>query len=300
MRCMLVLLLAALVASCGNDRAIKSGQYVCDKSTPCDWGWECLPQTADPDLGNQSFCINPAEKAEVAAYVKDCAPANGCLLEYNSALVPAGQECCFPIGGNNTCDTNIKCNALSGDNCCLIYATNATTIGQACCRYADGTDSGSGGGMCGALLAAGSAIGVQPTCSNPAKIAWKTSTVSLEATAVTIVADGQTFLPPASGVEVVSDPGDSQYTTLEVKWTDGVEMRLYIYFRSDGKDYWADEVRSYNGKPTPGADWIIYKGTMFKAPLGQSYTAPIVDLTNADPAGNHAVHLQNLKLRAFL
>ena len=46
----------------------------------------------------------------------------------------------------------------------------------------------------------------------------------------------------------------------------GVEMRLNIYFASDGHDWWANEIRTYNGK-SPG-DWIEYTGTFFRTPLG--------------------------------
>lgn len=73
-----------------------------------------------------------------------------CLLEYNTALVN-GDPCCFRSDGANRCDTNVRCNELSGAGCCLIYGTSATAGGGRCCLYEDGS-YGDGADECRALL----------------------------------------------------------------------------------------------------------------------------------------------------
>jgi hypothetical protein len=118
-----------------------------------------------------------------------------------------------------------------------------------------------------------------PTPTAPA-INWNTSTVSLQADQVGIVAAGQDFAPPTSAhqIDVHSDPGDlppAGYTTLELTWEQhGVEMRINIYFESDAHRWWANEIRIYNGKAT-GADWVTFDGRWFDAPLGQPYTGDL-------------------------
>jgi hypothetical protein len=61
-----------------------------------------------------------------------------CLLEYNDALV-SGDPCCYRQGEANRCNPGIACNEASGDGCCLIYGTQATSFGGRCCLYADGS-----------------------------------------------------------------------------------------------------------------------------------------------------------------
>lgn len=60
-----------------------------------------------------------------------------CLLSYNTALV-SGEPCCYPVGGQNTCDPAIACNERSGTPCCQIYATSKTNGGVRCCLWQDG------------------------------------------------------------------------------------------------------------------------------------------------------------------
>jgi hypothetical protein len=94
-------------------------------------------------LALMSFACNPevnftSSVKAVKKHLDDCLLPNSCLLEYNSALA-ADNSCCLALGSENTCDVNIECNELSGENCCLIYATEHTDIGATCCRYADGS-----------------------------------------------------------------------------------------------------------------------------------------------------------------
>ncbi len=87
----------------------------------------------------------------------DASPAadGTCLLSYNTALVADGaSDCCYRQGGANTCDVAIKCNEVSGGDCCLIYGTESTSYGEHCCLYATGRNV-DGAEECAQLLAAG-------------------------------------------------------------------------------------------------------------------------------------------------
>jgi len=129
---------------------------------------------------------------------------------------------------------------------------------------------------------------------------WQTNQVSLEADHFFTIADGDTFFANVSGVEVSSDPGDSVYCSLEITWHEkDVEMRLYIYFHSDGVDWWSDEFRTYDGKTQ--AEWIYYYGTFFESPVGTAFTGDFEEesfVTGNTYTGK--VYFQSLTLQAFL
>jgi hypothetical protein len=131
----------------------------------------------------------------------------------------------------------------------------------------------------------------------PVAVHFATPQVRFDAAALAIDADGQRFTSAGSTVDVNSDPGTrDKYTTLELTWTErGVEMRLYAYFASDGHDWWATELRTYNGKSN--GDWIFYTNTYFRTPLGHAFTGN-VDLSPTDGTGH--LHISNLRLQAFL
>ncbi len=62
-----------------------------------------------------------------------------CLLEYNSSQISGPTDgCCYHMGGVNSCNTNMTCSVSSGAQCCLLYATDATTGGDGCCLYEGG------------------------------------------------------------------------------------------------------------------------------------------------------------------
>ncbi|MCK4673323.1 hypothetical protein KAT67_05000 [candidate division WOR-3 bacterium] len=129
---------------------------------------------------------------------------------------------------------------------------------------------------------------------------WQTNQVSLEADHFFTIADGDTFFANVSGVEVSSDPGDSLYCSLEITWYEkGVEMRLYIYFYSDGVDWWSDEFRTYDGKTQ--AEWIYYYGRFFESPVGTAFTGDFEE-ASSDTGNTYTgkVYFQNLTLQAFL
>jgi hypothetical protein len=122
---------------------------------------------------------------------------------------------------------------------------------------------------------------------------FETPTVRLEAGSVNVTVAGTTFTPDASDLVVEGDPGrPNEYTTLELIWHDkGVEQRINIYFASDGVDWWASEIRTYDGS-TPGG-WIepAAIGSFFRSPLGTRYSGDL-DLPN--------LQIHDMTLEAFL
>lgn len=119
----------------------------------------------------------------------------------------------------------------------------------------------------------------------PPAFQMATPMVHLEASSIEVTVAGRTFTPTRA-VEVQGDPGTWQeYTTLELTWfEDDVEMRIYIYFTSDGTDWWADEIRTYDGAAE--GEWITAEGEYFRRPLGTPF---IGDLS-----------LDNLKLEGLM
>lgn len=110
----------------------------------------------------------------------------------------------------------------------------------------------------------------------PAAFSYATPTVRLSADSIQVVVGGEAFAP--HDVAVHSDPGDGEYTTLELIWTDaGVEQRIFVYFTSDGTQWWAPEISTY-GDPGPDR-WITTEGQWFTSPLGTPWTGDL-DLPN--------------------
>lgn len=127
-------------------------------------------------------------------------------------------------------------------------------------------------------------------------VKWQTGTVSLQAGAFWIVANGQCYTSRGAAVQVHSDPGWSRYTTLELIWTElGREMRFFIYLYADSSSWWSDEMRTYDGQQ-PYGDWLFYYGKFFSSSIGQTFHGDI-DLTN-DPQDEirGELHLRGLTL----
>jgi hypothetical protein len=117
---------------------------------------------------------------------------------------------------------------------------------------------------------------------------FSTPTVTLTADRIAVTVGGHRSSPVHASLN--SDPGQpNQYTTLELTWTDSVEQRLNIYFASDGKDWWASEIRVYNGS----GDWVepSSTGEFFKTPLGTAFHGDL-HVANLD--------ITNLTVQAFL
>jgi hypothetical protein len=118
---------------------------------------------------------------------------------------------------------------------------------------------------------------------------WVTSTVQFQAASVEVDAAGRTFVPPQD-TQVHSDPGTpNQYTTLELEWTDGgTPMRIYVYFDSNGSDWWASEIRTYDG--SLGGEWVVQTGQWFRSPLRAAFQGDL----DAGP-----LHIHGLTLKVF-
>ena len=109
----------------------------------------------------------------------------------------------------------------------------------------------------------------------------------LEASSVEVTVADQTFVP-AVDVDVSGDPGMPD-PTLELTWHEhGVEQRIFVYFTSDGTSWWADEIRTYDGRAN--AEWIEQRGEFFKSPLGTAYVGDL-DLPN--------LTIRGMRLEAF-
>lgn len=129
-------------------------------------------------------------------------------------------------------------------------------------------------------------------------ISWKTDFATLTADNFYLTANGKTFYgksdPNTPPMSIHSDPGNPKYTSLEVMWVEqGVQMRLFIYFTSDGKQWWSKEFRTYNGQAQ--GDWIYYYGDFFRSTLGTPYAAKTLDLTSTK-FGPGTVHFDNLSI----
>lgn len=132
-----------------------------------------------------------------------------------------------------------------------------------------------------------------------ARFSFVTPQVSMTADDFWIEVDGERFTSVGADVDVHSDPGDQRYQTLELTWTElGIEMRLFIYFRSDGVNWSSNELRTYNGLDS-GADWVTFVGDHFTSPLGSPFVGTF-DETAVEGGITSRVHIEGLRLQAFL
>jgi hypothetical protein len=112
--------------------------------------------------------------------------------------------------------------------------------------------------------------------SSPAKagIQWTTPVVDLVAESFLVEANGLEFTTVDAPLGDGSDPVGPDYWTLEVEWVEQErEQRLSMYFGSDGRDWWVDEVRTRDGYDP--AEWIYAYGPFFKTPLDQAYEGDV-------------------------
>ena len=98
---------------------------------------------------------------------------------------------------------------------------------------------------------------------------------------------------------------DQHYMTLEVTWFEyDIEMRMFIYLYSDGKRWWSNEIRVYNGQPYPNSDWVYFYGKFFDTPVGQAFTqSDQFAISAPDSKTNNApvtLSFSNVKFAAFL
>jgi hypothetical protein len=145
------------------------------------------------------------------------------------------------------------------------------------------------------------ALSPTPTTRPDNPIYWDTGYVTLQADDFYIIADGQYYFANNGTVQVRSDPGNRTYTTLEAAWQENnKEMRIFIYFNANQSDWWAYEIRTYNGQDY--GDWINYldQAPFFTSPLWTSHTASSYNL-QSDPSNQYSgeIYFKNLDILAF-
>jgi hypothetical protein len=109
-------------------------------------------------------------------------------------------------------------------------------------------------------------------------VAWTTERVKLTADDFRLEVSDLVFGDDIWPQSLNSDPGDSDYWTLEVVWFEHeLEQRLNMYFGSDGSDWWVDEIRTYDGHER--GEWVYAYGPFFQTPLGEAFEGDVtVDL----------------------
>ncbi len=121
-------------------------------------------------------------------------------------------------------------------------------------------------------------------------IEWQTAGTLFRAASIAIEASGQEFRVATEHVELGPGAVVERRTTLEATWREhGVEMRLSMYLTTDGTDWWADEIRTYDGAAQ--GDWITHHGDFLRSPIDLPYEGDLV-------VGN--LRLQGVFMKSFL
>lgn len=126
------------------------------------------------------------------------------------------------------------------------------------------------------------------------RINWQTDSgrVRLAAATMAITTGQGIFTAAAADATVHGDPGNGLYWTLEAGWFEnGTPMRLYMYFASDGTDWWVTAIRTYDG--TDRGEWVIYEGDFFRSPLGKPFAG---NLDLVDPDSGCSLRIANLRI----
>jgi hypothetical protein len=128
-------------------------------------------------------------------------------------------------------------------------------------------------------------------------ISWHANSVTLKAASVTIDVNGRRFDGQTVPASVSGDPGDAAYRTLEIVWHSGQqEMRLNMYFKSDGTNWWASEIRTYDG--TPNSKWLLYPADLVTAPVGAAFQGDL-DVASVQGAVPGHLVIRGMSLTAF-
>ena len=128
---------------------------------------------------------------------------------------------------------------------------------------------------------------------------WRTQFASLKASDFHIEIGDKVFYGNDT-MRLVSDPGVDR-TTLEATWQEnGVEMRLFMYFRKTSTNDWEMyELRTYNGQQ-PG-DWLYYSDS-----LGNSVSSMVGQRNYSDErtfvasSGNAKIYCKGCDINAFM
>lgn len=123
--------------------------------------------------------------------------------------------------------------------------------------------------------------------SAPSSHRFETLRVLLTAGSVNVTVAGHTFAPTGD-LLVGGDPGIlNQSTELDLIWHQGnIQQRIDIDFASDGTNWWANEIRTYDG--SQDRRWIDHQGEFFKSPLGSAYVGDL----NLPNLKIHDMHLE--------
>lgn len=134
------------------------------------------------------------------------------------------------------------------------------------------------------------------------KISWGTPYAKLSSENFYIKIGDKKFFGK-DPIKISSDPG-TEKTTLEAMWQEnGVEMRLFMYFRKVGGNMWEMyELRSYNGQER--GDWIYYKeslGNKISSLVGQhnyAFERKFIPIENN--AINAEIYCKGCSINAFM
>ena len=157
----------------------------------------------------------------------------------------------------------------------------------------------------GATLTVGGALlGVDDPLPAPAAlpdisgkaIVWDTQVVHLGADRIELRANGNAISAATNIVKVGGDPGGLDRWTLEVGWRDaGVQAGLSLYFRSDGANWWIDEIRASDAGGA-GTKWATFpRRRLALTPLGQSFLGDLT-ASGVGPAGPVDLAIQGMVL----
>jgi hypothetical protein len=126
--------------------------------------------------------------------------------------------------------------------------------------------------------------------ASTAPFQFATPKVRLSAAQIEVIDGDRVIVPPALSV-AESDPGTTDFTTIELKWLDdtAVVQRLHIYFASDGVSWWATEIRTTDAT----GEWVFAPQGQrwFTSPLGTAWTGDL-ELAN--------LRITGLTVEAFL
>lgn len=138
-------------------------------------------------------------------------------------------------------------------------------------------------------------------------IAWMTDSVSLAAQNFYIQIGRTFFTAVKNSYTIRSDSDGTTKKTFEVTWkefnpeiNDITEMKMILYFQTDGIYWWSNEIKTYNGKKN--GEWIVYKPVsenkpFFKTLNGLTFTGS--ETLSSTPIGQGTIVLENMKLNPF-
>lgn len=131
------------------------------------------------------------------------------------------------------------------------------------------------GWVAGGLLVGCSDLGQGGGAALDAAVSFETAQVSLSAESLVVHANGERFTPASPRVRVDGMRDfTNRETSMVLNWRQhDVEMRVRFFFVSDGVDWWASEVWTYDGRQD--SDWLQNRGEFFRQPMGESFEGDV-------------------------